>query len=99
AHFESAVAGNVPETVEEAYASRAGYGAPEWEVAGWVTSYEAIAAGELATVSDAVPTLTGHPAMSFAEYLAANPDSYTGQFLAELVEVPAPKPKRRTVSA
>nr|WP_284289133.1 SDR family oxidoreductase [Angustibacter aerolatus] len=34
------------ETVEEAYASRAVYGAPDFEVAGWVTSYEAIAAGE-----------------------------------------------------
>ncbi|MFF5874846.1 SDR family oxidoreductase [Streptomyces californicus] len=66
----------VPETREEAYASRAGYGAPEWEVAGWVTSYEAIANGELAAVSDAVPTLTGRPATSFADFLAANPDSY-----------------------
>ncbi|CQD24629.1 excinuclease ABC subunit A [Mycolicibacterium conceptionense] len=33
------------------------------------------------------------------EDVAANPDSYTGQFLAELVEVPAPKSKRRKVSA
>ncbi|MYT35200.1 NAD(P)H-binding protein [Streptomyces sp. SID8356] len=66
----------VPETVEEAYASRAGYGAEAWEVAGWVTSYEAIAAGELAAVSDAVPTLTGHPAMDFATFLAEHPESY-----------------------
>ncbi|WP_030736004.1 SDR family oxidoreductase [Streptomyces griseus] len=66
----------VPETREQAYASRAGYGAPEWEVAGWVTSYEAIANGELAAVSDAVPTLTGRSATSFADFLAANPDSY-----------------------
>ncbi|MFI9188557.1 SDR family oxidoreductase [Streptomyces californicus] len=66
----------VPETREEAYASRAGYGAPDWEEAGWVTSYEAIANGELAAVSDAVPTLTGRPATSFADFLAANPDSY-----------------------
>jgi NAD(P)H dehydrogenase (quinone) len=58
-----------PETVEEAYASRAHYGAPDFEVAGWVTSYLAIARGELATVSDTVPRLTGHPARSFAEYL------------------------------
>ncbi|GAA2998005.1 SDR family oxidoreductase [Streptomyces fulvorobeus] len=66
----------VPETTEEAYASRASYGAEEWEVAGWVTSYEAIAAGEMATVSDAVPTLTGHRAKSFATYLDENPESY-----------------------
>ena len=52
----------VPETVEEAYASRAHYGAPAFEVAGWVSSYEAIAAGELAAVSDDVRRLTGRPA-------------------------------------
>ncbi|WP_250288734.1 SDR family oxidoreductase [Streptomyces atroolivaceus] len=66
----------VPETTEEAYASRAHHGAGDWEVAGWVTSYEAIAAGELATVSDAVPTLTGRPAQSLAAFLRENPDSY-----------------------
>jgi NAD(P)H dehydrogenase (quinone) len=58
-----------PETVEEAYASRAHYGAPDFEVAGWVTSYLAIANGELEAVSDTVPRLTGHSAQSFAEYL------------------------------
>ena len=35
------------ETLDQAYASRAGFGAPDWEVAGWVTSYAAIAVGEL----------------------------------------------------
>ncbi|MFB7912800.1 NAD(P)H-binding protein [Streptomyces sp. NPDC056061] len=66
----------VPETREEAYASRARYGAEDWEVAGWVTSYEAIATGEMSAVSDAVPQLTGHPAMSLATYLREHPDSY-----------------------
>lgn len=66
----------VPETTEEAYASRARFGAEDWEVAGWVTSYEAIATGEMAALSDAVPTLTGHPAMNLATYLQENPDSY-----------------------
>lgn len=33
------------------------------------------------------------------EDVAANPDSYTGNFLAELIDVPAPKRKRRKVSA
>ncbi|MEV0132349.1 SDR family oxidoreductase [Dactylosporangium sp. NPDC050688] len=56
----------VPETVEEAYASRAHYGAPAFEVAGWVSSYEAIAAGELAAVSDDVARLTGRPAKPFS---------------------------------
>ncbi len=50
------------ETIEEAYASRAQYGAPRFEVDGWVSTYVAIAKGELEAVSDAVPQLTGHPA-------------------------------------
>ncbi|MDR6861714.1 SDR family oxidoreductase [Phycicoccus sp. 3266] len=58
-----------PETLEEAYASRASYGAPDWQVDAWVSTYTAIAAGELATVSDAVPRLTGHPATSLRELL------------------------------
>lgn len=53
--------GYEPETVEEAYASRAHYNAPAFEVAGWVSSYEAIAAGDLAAVSGDVERLTGRP--------------------------------------
>ena len=49
----------VDETLEEARASRSGYGAPEWEVEGWVTSYAAVATGEMDIVSDAVATLSG----------------------------------------
>ncbi|TRW43973.1 SDR family oxidoreductase [Georgenia yuyongxinii] len=58
------------ETVEEAFASRAHYGAPGWEVEAWVSTYTAIAAGEMAGVTDDVPRLTGHPATSLAELLA-----------------------------
>ncbi len=57
------------ETLEEAYASRAPYGAPPWQVDAWVSTYTAIAAGELATVSTAVADLTGHPARTLAEVL------------------------------
>jgi NAD(P)H dehydrogenase (quinone) len=64
------------ETLEEAYASRASYGAPDWEVAGWVTTYVAIANGDLEAVSDDVAAVAGHPPMSLAEFLRANPDSY-----------------------
>jgi uncharacterized protein YbjT (DUF2867 family) len=64
----------VPETVEVAYASRASYGAPPWEVDGWVTSYTASAAGEVATVSDTVPSVAGHPATPLAENLARHPE-------------------------
>lgn len=31
------------ETLEQAWASRAAYGAPDWEVEGWITSYQAVA--------------------------------------------------------
>ena len=61
------------ETLDQAYASRAGFGAPDWEVAGWVTSYAAVAVGELDGVSTDVEDLTGHPPMSFAEFLKRNP--------------------------
>ena len=57
------------ETLEEAYASRARYGAPEWQVDAWVSTYTAIAAGEMAAVSDAVPTLAGHPATALRQLL------------------------------
>jgi NAD(P)H dehydrogenase (quinone) len=65
-----------PETLEEAYASRASYGAPDWEVDGWVTTYVAIANGELETVSDDVAAVAGHPPTGLAEFLRDNPDSY-----------------------
>jgi uncharacterized protein YbjT (DUF2867 family) len=58
-----------PETVPEAYASRASYGAPDWQVDAWVSTYTAIAAGELAGVTRDVERLSGHPATSFAELL------------------------------
>jgi uncharacterized protein YbjT (DUF2867 family) len=60
------------ETDEQAYASRAIYDAPDWEVRGWVTSYQAIRDGSLATVSPAVQDLTGRAPTSLAEYLRAS---------------------------
>ncbi|MGW5424126.1 SDR family oxidoreductase [Streptomyces sp. NPDC003943] len=65
-----------PETRDQAYASRAVYHAPDWEVEGWVTSYEAVAVGEMDDVSDDVRALTGHPPQAFADFLAANPQCY-----------------------
>ena len=64
------------QTVEEAWASRRPSGHPDWEIEGWVTSYRAIAAGELAAVTDVVPSLTGHPARSVAEHLRAHPEDW-----------------------
>jgi NAD(P)H dehydrogenase (quinone) len=64
------------QTVEEAWATRRPSGHPDWEVEGWVTSYLAIAAGELATVTDVVPRLTGHPARTVADHLRAHPEDW-----------------------
>ena len=58
------------ETLDEAYASRASYGAPDWIVDAWVSTYTSIAAGEVAGVSDAIPTVLGRRATSLAEMLA-----------------------------
>jgi uncharacterized protein YbjT (DUF2867 family) len=57
------------ETLHEAYQSRAVYGAPDWQVEAWVSTYTSVASGELAQVSTDVPALTGHPATPFAEVL------------------------------
>ena len=61
----------VDETLAEAYASRAGFDVPAFEIEGWVTSYSAIAAGELAIVSDAVERITDRPPVSLRAFLRA----------------------------
>lgn len=58
------------ETVEEAYASRAAYGAPRWQVDAWVSTYTAVAAGELAGPTSAVHELTGREPLGLAQFLA-----------------------------
>lgn len=55
------------ESLEEARASRAHYGAPDWMVEAWISTYTAIRDGELAHVSDDVPRLLGRPATSFRD--------------------------------
>jgi NAD(P)H dehydrogenase (quinone) len=64
------------QTVEQAWATRRPSGHPDWEIEGWVTSYLAIAAGELAPVTDVVPIVTGHPARTVAEHLRAHPEDW-----------------------
>ncbi|HEY3548556.1 MAG TPA: SDR family oxidoreductase, partial [Propionicimonas sp.] len=65
-----------PETVAEAYASRAVYAAPDWQVDAWVSTYTAIAAGELAGVTNDVEKLSGHPATSLADLLRRGASAY-----------------------
>jgi NAD(P)H dehydrogenase (quinone) len=64
------------ETIDEAYEARAHYGAPGWEVEGWVSSLAGVAGGEMDVVSDAVVALTGHAPMTLSEFLRGHPESY-----------------------
>ena len=64
------------ETEEEAYASRAQFNAPAFEVEGWVTSYQSFAAGEMSRVSDDVERIIGRKPITFGQYLTRNPQSY-----------------------
>jgi hypothetical protein len=61
------------ESIAEAWESRKKWGAPAWEVEGWITSYVAVATGEMDVVSDAVETITGRPAQDLEAFLSANP--------------------------
>ncbi|HEY5821351.1 MAG TPA: SDR family oxidoreductase [Propionibacteriaceae bacterium] len=58
------------ETLAEAYASREKWGAPDWQNDAWVSTYTAIAAGELAGVTDDVRAVTGRTPLSLRDLLA-----------------------------
>jgi NAD(P)H dehydrogenase (quinone) len=73
------------ETVRQAYASREHLGASAVELAGWISSYEAIAAGELAGVSGDVARLVGRPARSFEQWL----DDYPAEWEHLLASPPS----------
>ncbi len=66
------------ETPEQAYESRAGLGAPPWLVDAWVSTYTAIAAGELDEVTGDVAHLTGHAPRTLAEVLRPAGPAHTG---------------------
>jgi NAD(P)H dehydrogenase (quinone) len=57
------------ETVEEAYASRARYEAPDWQLDAWISTYTAIASGALDKVTNDVELLTGRRPLSLRELL------------------------------
>jgi NAD(P)H dehydrogenase (quinone) len=61
------------ETIPEAYESRRRWGAPDWQNDAWVSTYTAIASGDLAAVSDDVETITGRRPLTLAEFLLARP--------------------------
>ena len=64
----------VDETMDEARASRAHYGAPDWLVDAWISTYTAIRDGELESVSDDIPRLLGRPATSFRDAVSPAAD-------------------------
>ncbi len=64
------------ETLDEARQSRAVYNASEETVNTWISTYLAVARGELSLVSEDLPRLTGHPAQTLREYLRLHPESY-----------------------
>jgi uncharacterized protein YbjT (DUF2867 family) len=58
------------ETLEEAYESRKRWPAPQWQYDAWVSTYTAIAKGEVAEVTDHVERLTGRPPLSLEQLLS-----------------------------
>lgn len=75
-HVTGLAASYRPETLEEARASRARFNPTEWELEAWVSTYLAIASGEMSIVSHSVQALTGHAPQSFADYIRQHPESY-----------------------
>jgi NAD(P)H dehydrogenase (quinone) len=65
-----------PETLEEARASRAKFNPSDWELEAWISTYVAIATGELSVVSHTVQALTGHAPQTLADYVHQHPESY-----------------------
>ena len=60
----------VDETLAEARASRAPYGAPDWQVEAWISTYTAIRDGELDLVSGHVEEVLGRAPRSLEEAVA-----------------------------
>jgi NAD(P)H dehydrogenase (quinone) len=75
AHTITAVTGRPvtfhDETIDEAYESRRQWPAPQWQYDAWVSTYLAIARGEVAGITGDVAAVTGHAPMSLADLLVA----------------------------
>ena len=64
------------ETRDEAWESRRPSEAPDYMIEGWVTTYAAIAAGDLEATTETVEELTGREPQRLGDWLRANPDSW-----------------------
>lgn len=60
----------VDETLAEARASRAPYDAPDWQVEAWISTYTAIASGQLDVVGDGVERVLGRSPLPLEEAVA-----------------------------
>ena len=47
-----------------------------WELEAWVSTYVAIATGEMSVVSHTVQALTGHAPQTLTDYVRRHPESY-----------------------
>jgi uncharacterized protein YbjT (DUF2867 family) len=65
------------ETIEEAWESRRATGAADWEIEGWVSSYTAMARGDMDVVSDTVLRLAGHDPVSLEQYVRTSAEAPT----------------------
>jgi NAD(P)H dehydrogenase (quinone) len=66
----------VDETMEEAWATRRPSGEEDWVIEGWITTYVAIAKGELAEPTGTVKELTGHDPQRLEAFLDQHAESY-----------------------
>jgi NAD(P)H dehydrogenase (quinone) len=64
------------QTMEEARESRRPAGVPDYILEGWVTTYAAIAAGDLEAITDCVERFCDREPQRLGDWLRANPESY-----------------------
>ncbi|GGC99030.1 NAD(P)-dependent oxidoreductase [Tersicoccus solisilvae] len=63
----------VDETLGQARESRSSYGAPDWQVEAWISTYTSIASGVLAAVTDDVERVTGTAPITLEQLLRTAP--------------------------
>lgn len=63
--------GYVDETMDEARASRASYGAPDWQVEAWISTNTAIGSGALAEVTEDVQQVLGRAPLRIEDVVTA----------------------------
>jgi NAD(P)H dehydrogenase (quinone) len=64
------------ETIEQARESRRPSGEPDYIIEGWVTTYTAIAAGDLEAISDCVERFCDREPERLGDWLRDNPEAY-----------------------